>query len=258
MVLKTDDATVVGEMREGWRYIKHRPGLFAFLMFFTVTNFALAITHVLITPMVLSFASPLVLSRILSAFGLGLVLSGLFMSIWKGPAQRVRVVLAVAFLQGIGVAACGLHQSAWLIGAGLCLVGLGLPVVNSCTQAVWQTKTPAEIQGRVFAVRRMLVQAAAPVAYIIAGPLADRVVGPLMAPRGAWAGSVGALIGVGANRGMAVLFLIAGAIVMLSAVGGGLTTPLRHLESRVPDAVPDLPPVIDDELQPMAAAASAS
>jgi MFS transporter, DHA3 family, macrolide efflux protein len=254
-IARTEDSTVVSEMKQGWGYIQQRPGLFYFLMFFTATNFTLAVTHVLITPMVLSFSSPIVLSRILSSFGLGLVLSGIFMSIWRGPSARVRLVLGIVFLQGLGLALCGLHQSTLLIGAGLCMVGLGIPIVNACTHAIWQTKTAPEIQGRVFAVRRMLVQAAAPVAYIIAGPLADRVFGPLLVAGGAWTNSVGRFIGVGPSRGIGFLFIVAGALVMMTAVGGWMIRPLRELESDVPDALPE-PQVIVGEI-PVAAAVSA-
>jgi len=255
-ILMTDDATVTGEIKQGWAYIKERPGLLYFLMFFTMTNFGLAISHVLITPLVLSFSAPMVLSRILSAFGLGLVMSGIAMSMWRGPSQRVRVVLGVVFLQGLGLVLAGLRQNAWLIGAGLCLVGLGLPVVNSVTQALWQTKTAADIQGRVFAVRRMLVQAAAPIAYLIAGPLADRIFGPRFAAGGAWAHSVGRFIGIGSSRGIAFLFILAGAVVMVTAIVSWTVKPLRNLESGVPDALPEPPVMIGERLEGAEAIAS--
>ncbi len=247
-ILKMKDDGIVDEIKQGWGYIKDRPGLLYFLIFFTVENFGFAISYVLLMPMILSFSSPLVLSRVLSAFGLGLVLSGILMSIWRGPYYRVRFILGVAFLQGLGLAICGVQQSAWLIGIGLCIVGLGLPIVNSCTQAVWQIKAAPEIQGRVFAVRRMLVQATMPIAYILAGPLADRVFGPLLVPGGAWAHSVGRYIGVGASRGIAFLFIVAGAIVMMTAVGAWMITPLRELESEVPDALLETPLVAREML----------
>jgi DHA3 family macrolide efflux protein-like MFS transporter len=251
-IAKTENTTMAVEMKQGWNYIRERHGLFYLLLFFTATNFAMAVTYVLITPMMLSFASPMVLSRIISAFGLGLVISGVVMSLWRGPSARIRVVLWVVFFQGLGLLLCGVHQNTWLIAAGLCIVGLGIPIVNACTQAIWQTKTAPEIQGRVFAVRRMLVQAAAPVAYLIAGPLADRVFGPLLAVGGAWTNSVGRVIGVGPSRGIAFLFILAGAMVTLTAIVSWMARPLRQIESDVPDALQE-PHVIAGEM-PAAAA----
>jgi MFS family permease len=254
---RTEDSSMLDEIRQGWAYITERHGLFHLLMFFTATNFALAVSHVLITPMMLSFTSPAVLSRVISAFGLGLVVSGVVMSIWRGPMARVRAVLTVVFVQGVALAACGLRENTWLIAAGLCAVGLGIPVVNACTHAIWQTKTAPEIQGRVFAVRRMLVQAAAPIAYLIAGPLADRLFGPRLLAGGAWAGGVGRLIGVGPSRGIALLFIVAGSLVVLIAVCSSMIRPLRRLESEVPDALPE-PHVLAGELPVEVAAATAS
>jgi hypothetical protein len=43
---------------------------------------------------------------------------------------------------------------------------------------------PPDIQGRVFAVRRMIGQFTAPIGYLIAGPMADFVFEPLMAEGG--------------------------------------------------------------------------
>jgi MFS transporter, DHA3 family, macrolide efflux protein len=236
-VRRADDVgSVLAETHTGWRYIRAHPGLLWFLGFFTSLNFAMSFIHVLLTPLVLSFSTPAALSRILSSFGLGLVISGLAMSMWRGPAQRVRIVLIVAFVQGVGLALCGVHERAWLIAAGLFIVGAGLPIVNSCTQAVWQSKTPADIQGRVFAVRRMMVQAAAPLGYVTAGPLADHVFAPRLVAGGSLATSVGRVIGVGPGRGIAVLFIMAGLVTMVTAVAAYLAPPLRHLESDVLDA----------------------
>jgi MFS transporter, DHA3 family, macrolide efflux protein len=236
-VRRADDiGSVLAETQTGWRYIRAHPGLLLFLGFFTILNFAMSFTHVLLTPLVLSFSTPAVLSRILSSFGLGLVVSGLAMSIWRGPTERVRIVVTVAFVQGVGLALCGVQEHAWLIAAGLFVVGVGLPIVNSCTQAVWQSKTPVDIQGRVFAVRRMMVQAAAPLGYLMAGPLADRVFVPRLVAGGSLAGSVGRVIGVGPGRGIAVLFILAGLVTMATAIAAYVAPPLRRLETDLPDA----------------------
>ena len=72
---------------------------------------------------------------------------------------------------------------------------------------------------------------------MVAGPLADRVFEPLLAPGGALAGSVGQLIGVGKGRGMGLMLIGIGvAIVVVVAVASRFPR-LTRLESDLPDAL---------------------
>ena len=76
-----------------------------------------------------------------------------------------------------------------------------------------------------------------PLAYLIAGPLADRVFEPLLAPGGPLAPSVGQLLGTGPGRGIGLLFIIMGIIKALVSIGGYLYPRIRLVEDELPDAV---------------------
>jgi hypothetical protein len=117
------------------------------------------------------------------------------------------------------------------------LVLFTMPITNACSQAIWQRKVAPDVQGRVFAVRRMIAWSTMPLAYLAAGPLADRVFGPLMVEGGALADSVGRVIGVGPGRGIGLLFVVMGALYSLASIGGALYPRLRRVELELPDAV---------------------
>ncbi|HEX2092097.1 MAG TPA: hypothetical protein VHG28_06825, partial [Longimicrobiaceae bacterium] len=95
---------------------------------------------------------------------------------------------------------------------------------------ILQARVAGDVQGRVIAAARMLVQAAVPLAYIVAGPLADYVFEPMMDRGGALAGSVGLLIGVGDGRGVALIFMVAGLLSSAIAMAGYLNPRLRNVE----------------------------
>ncbi len=78
-----------------------------------------------------------------------------------------------------------------------------------------------------------------PVAYLVAGPLSDRVFEPLMAADGPLAGSVGRLIGTGPGRGIALLYIIMGFITLLATLRIYLYPRVRNIENEMPDALPD-------------------
>jgi hypothetical protein len=225
------------EARSGWSYIRERPGLLALLGLLAVTNVGTGMVQVLLGPMVLSFASPAVLGQVLTAAGCGALIGGLAMTVWGGPRRRVAGILGLLLLQGVILPFGGLRASALLIAAGAFVYMLTLPVLNGASQALWQIKVAPDLQGRVFAVRRMVAWSTLPLAFLVAGPLADHVFEPLLAPGGALAGSVGQLIGTGKGRGMALMLIGIGLAIVLVVVVASRFPRLTRLETDLPDAL---------------------
>ncbi len=227
------------EARQGWSFIRQRPGLLSLLLLLAVTNIGTGLVQVLLAPMVLSFASPDVLGRVLTVAGFGVLAGGLTMSVWGGPKRRVAGILAFLLLQGLILPVGGLRQSIPLISIGAFIYMFALPVLNGSSQALWQTKVAPELQGRVFAVRRMVAWSTLPLAYIIAGPLADHVFEPLLAAGGPLAGSVGQLIGVGKGRGIALMLILIGVLIVLAVAAACRIPRLVRLEAELPDVIPE-------------------
>ena len=74
--------------------------------------------------------------------------------------------------------AIGLFRSIPLIALATFLYYLPFPLVNGSDQAIWQSKVPPELQGRVLSIRRVLSRSMIPLAYLTAGPLSDKVFKP--------------------------------------------------------------------------------
>lgn len=222
----------------GWTYISQRSGLLGLLIFFTLINFFFGMNEVLLTPMILHFTSVEVLGTLLSIGAIGLLVGGVLMSIWGGPQRRISGVLGFGFLFGLGLIATGLYPSIWLVGVAIFVALFTLPVVNSCSQSIWQAKVAQDVQGRVFAIRAMIAWSTAPIAQLIAGPLADHVFEPLFARGGMLSSSIGHIIGVGSGRGTAFFFIIAGVLASLAAILWYLMPRVRKIESDLPDMVP--------------------
>lgn len=242
----------------GWHYIRARPGLFWLLILFAVVNFSTAVMQVMITPLVLGFTTPAVLGRVLSTAALGTVVGSVAMSVWGGPRRRIHGILGSFLGYGGLLLLGGLQPSAILIAtAGFFLLMLN-PIIAASSQAIWQTKVPPALQGRVFAMRRMIAWSAVPVAYLSVGPLTDYVFEPLLAPDGPLASSVGRIIGVGKGRGVAFLFITMGLSIVFSALLAYAYRPLRRVEDELPDAIPDeeAEPIAEQEPEEIRAPAS--
>ncbi|WP_437971138.1 MFS transporter [Sorangium sp. So ce260] len=227
------------EIADGFRYILARPGLLWLLLLIGTGNYVGSAVVALAPPLVLSFADAQVLGTVMSVAGIGMLVSAVVMSVWKGPRRRVDAVFAGLLLMAVPTAFAGLAPSALLIGAAACVGTAGGPLLNASSQAIWQRKVPPGLQGRVFATRAMIATSFGPLAYATSGPLADYVFNPLLVEGGPLAGSVGRLIGVGPARGIGLFFLLLGAAGTLCVVAGYLYAPLRLLETQLPDAIPD-------------------
>src|ERR1700709_2429139 len=112
-----------------------------------------------------------------------------------------------------------------------------VPILNGCGQAIWPSSAPPDLQGRVFAVRRMVAWSTLPFAYLIAGPLADHVFEPLMRVGGPLAGSVGLVIGVGKGRGWGLLCIVIGLFPLLVAAVASRFPRLTRLEEELPNVL---------------------
>jgi DHA3 family macrolide efflux protein-like MFS transporter len=230
--------TIWQEAVYGWTYITVRAGLFGLLLIFAATNFITGMIMPLITPMILDMTSPEVLGYLFSIIGVGMLVGTLVMSAWGGPKRRIHGVLAFLMLSGVFISLFGVSPSIPLLAVSGFVVMFTMPIINGSSQAIWQSKVAPDVQGRVFAVRRMIAMSMTPLAYVIAGPLADRVFVPLLLEGGALASTVGRVIGVGPGRGTGFMFIVIGAISVVVSAGGYLNSHVRNVEDELPDVMP--------------------
>jgi MFS family permease len=221
----------------GWKYIRSRPGLFGLLIFFSIGNFLGGMLSPLLIPMILDLSSPDVMGYVASIVGVGMLAGTLVMSAWGGPQRRVMGILGFEAIAGVLIVVMGIQASIPLIAAMMFGVMFCMPIVNGCSQALWQSKVKPDLQGRVFAVRRMIAMAASPLAYVVVGPLADGVFEPLMAADGPLTASVGRVIGSGPGRGYGLMFMVMGGLLLVTAAVAYLYPRIRFVEDELPDVV---------------------
>jgi MFS family permease len=234
---ETSTGSLFGDAVAGWRYIRERRGLFGLLWVYASVNFSLSFGNVLFIPLVVAFASEAAAGGVLSAAGFGAIFGSVVVSIWGGPKKKVRGTMISISIAGIGIAIAGLRPSLALVSVAAFVLMSSVPVANTASQVLWQTKVPPAVQGRVFAIRRMISQAISPIAILLAGPLADNVFEPLLAPDGALAGSVGSIIGTGMGRGVALMFILAGLLTAVIGAIGYVMPRVRNIETELPDYV---------------------
>jgi MFS transporter, DHA3 family, macrolide efflux protein len=240
---------LVKEVSYGFRYIFKRPSLLGLQMVFFGANLTGTFGMILLAPMILSRTNnnEIIYGTLQAVMGFGGVIGGVWLSAWGGPKRRVYGVLlgmTGSSLFGQILLGIGQDMTLWLIGSFFFF--FFLPLLNWSNQAIWQAKVAPDIQGRVFSVRRLIAQITAPIAMLMAGPLADQIFEPAMMPGGALADTFGWLVGIGAGAGIGLIFVITGFLGVAVCIVAYFVPFIRHAEDILPDH--QIAPIADELL----------
>lgn len=161
------------DLAEAWRLVAQRPGLIAMLVLFAITSFTFAVVDVALKPLVLAIGEPWQLGLVLSTVGVGMVVGSVTMTAWGGPRRRIVAILVFQLIEGGSLVVAGAHPQFGILVAAAFAYGLVIPLTFACARTLWQVTLPADIQGRVSALRNAAVMIAIPVGYAAAIPLAS-------------------------------------------------------------------------------------
>ena len=230
-VKQAGGAGVLAEAAAGLRYLKQQRGILHLILFLALINFTASVYNAALTPMLLSRqgGGQQVLGLVNAVTGAATLAGSLLASTLPAPKNRVRVVLnTLLFSMGTEnfILALGRGAPAWCVGAALGWVGI--PLMGANLDVLLRGNVPLELQGRVFAARNTLQFFTIPLGNLAGGLLVDRVFEPLLARQRA-ASPLVALVGAGKGSGAALLFLVLGAMGLLTCVLFRFDKPLRAL-----------------------------
>lgn len=226
---------VITDTVAGWNYIVLRPGLVRLVCFIAISYFTMGMIEVVVWPLLYQPGSTEQLGFILSVGGCGMLLGSVLMSVWSGPSNRVKAIIGFVGFQGLIVLLGGLKISPTILAFGIFGYLFSQPIIVSCNQAIWQSKVPSRLQGRVFALQQTLERSLAICAYLLAGPLVDNVLNPLMAEGGVMAQMIGKIINTGMGQGVTLLLVLLGIINIMVVAIAYREPRLRYLEKELPD-----------------------
>ncbi len=232
---KKPATSLLSTAAEGWHYLATQRGLMELMVLFGVVNFFMGLVVALATPLVLSSFHPAALGSVMTLGGIGVLCASLSMG-WMGRAgRRTHRLLWFAALCGVFIATAGLRPSLPLVAISAFCIFFCLELVNGCSTILLQTKVMPAMQGRVFSLSTLIATSTMPLAFLVAGPLADRVFEPLLVKGGPLAASLGTILGTGHGRGIGLLFVVIGVLIVVSVGAGSLLPRLRNLDIELED-----------------------
>ncbi|WP_063763797.1 non-ribosomal peptide synthetase/MFS transporter [Actinoplanes subtropicus] len=224
---------LASEIARGFQYSWGHRGLRTMLLWFAGLNVFLAPMFLLMSPLVLSFASLGQLGRVAFGGGLGGVVGALLLTLWGGPRQRrMSVMLVCTVALGLAGVLTGTRPSLVVAAAGAFGLGFWLTLVNGLYTTIVQVKVPQRFHGRVFALNTLIAWSTIPLGVGLVGPYATRL---LDAP----ARHLTPIVGAGPGRGIGLTYVIFGLLVVGFAVAALASRTLGRFDTSVADAEPD-------------------
>jgi DHA3 family multidrug efflux protein-like MFS transporter len=187
------------------------PGLFGLIFFHTFNNFLGGIFMSLMDAYGLLLVSVQVWGALWGVLSLGFIVGGMVVArkgLGKNPlrtlflANIVMWTICCVFTLRASIVLLAVGMFVWL-----CLI----PAVEAAEQTILQKVVPPERQGRVFGFAQSVEQAASPITAFLIGPVAQWIFIPFMTT-GAGVELLGPWFGTGTDRGLALLFTVAGLV----------------------------------------------
>jgi MFS transporter, DHA3 family, multidrug efflux protein len=201
--------------------IKAVPGLAMLIGLAAFNNLLSGVFMALMDAYGLSIVSVETWGLLWGVISLSFIAGGLYVARYGLGSNPLRFILLANLVNWVVCATFALRSSIVLLTVGM-LVWLALaPAIEAGEQTVLQRSIPFERQGRVFGFAQLVENAASPLTSFLMAPLAEAVFMPLMTD-GSGADLIGRWYGVGPDRGIALMFTLAGllgAVVTALAFG---------------------------------------
>jgi len=228
------------DLRGTLRIIGAVPGLFALILFATFNNFLGGVFMALMDAYGLSLMKVQHWGLLWGAVSVAFILSGVVISRTGLGRNPLRTLMLVNLIAWCTAAVFTLQPWILLLAVG-CFIWMFVgPFAEAAEQTTLQKVVPYERQGRVFGFAQSVEMSAAPLTAFLIGPLTQFVVIPFMT-EGAGADAIGDWFGRGPDRGIALVFTIAGVAGVLMTVLAFNSTYYRRLSAayaRAPDPEP--------------------
>ncbi|NUT72875.1 MFS transporter [Pseudarthrobacter sp. C4D7] len=218
------------DLRGSFTAVLAIPGLFALILFSTFNNFIGGVYMALMDPYGLEMFSVEMWGAVFALGSTGFILGGALIGKFGLGANPLRTLLLAVAAMGVLGAVFTLREWAWLYILGIWLYLVLVPFVEAAEQTVIQRVVPLERQGRVFGFAMAFESAAAPVTAFMVAPIAQFWIIPF-ARSADGAALLAPLLGEGTSRGIALVFLVAGIIMVAAALLAFLAPVYRRVSA---------------------------
>jgi DHA3 family multidrug efflux protein-like MFS transporter len=224
------------DIRGAIEAIKGVPGLPMLIGLAAFNNLLMGVFMALIDAYGLSLVSVEAWGFLWGFISMSFIVGGLAVARFGLGRSPLRLILLGNLVSWIVSATFALRSSIVLLTIGMVVWLVLVPAIEAAEQTVLQSSIPFQRQGRVFGFAQLVENAASPVTAFLVAPLAESTFMPFMTD-GAGADAIGSWFGTGPERGIALMFTVAGLVGIAATILARLSRSYRLLSAV--DAVPE-------------------
>jgi MFS transporter, DHA3 family, multidrug efflux protein len=210
-IVHTEDNKKEIDLKGTIKAVRAVPGLFALIIFATFNNFLGGVFMALMDAYGLSMVSVQVWGLLWGALSCGFIVGGLIIAKWGLGKNPLRMLFITNFVIWSISSVFTIIPSIVLLAVGMFIYICFVPFIEAAEHTIIQKVVPHERQGRVFGFAQSVEQSASPFMAFLIGPVAQFIFIPFMTT-GAGVALIGDWFGTGPDRGIALVFTIAGAV----------------------------------------------
>jgi DHA3 family multidrug efflux protein-like MFS transporter len=217
--------------------IKEAPGLGMLIAFAAFNNVLGGVFMALMDAYGLELVSVETWGFLWGVLSLGFIVGGVIVARRGLGPVPVRVILMCNLVNWTICCLFTLRSSIVLLAIGMIVWITLMPIIEASEQTVLQRAIPYERQGRVFGFAQLVENAAAPLTSIAIAPLTETFFMPSMTD-GWGADAIGSWFGTGPERGIALVFTVAGLIGVVASILLWLSRSYRQLVANERETAP--------------------
>jgi len=217
-----DNGTATHDDRARWidvhgavEAIRATPGLMALILFAAFNNLLGGVFMALMDAYGLSLVSVEAWGLLFGGLSLGFIVGGLIVARRGLGPNPLRMIIIGNLVNWTICTVFTLRSSIIPLAVGMFVWLTLIPVIEAAEQTVLQRAVPYERQGRVFGFAQTVENAASPLTAFLIGPIAEVVFIPFMTT-GRGVDLIGGWFGTGPERGLALIFTVAGIIGLIA------------------------------------------
>jgi len=227
---RQDKFNLIREFKEGMQIIVRNKGVTALVLLMAFMCFFIGFIQTLIIPMVLPISNARTVGIMESISAIGMLAGSMVIGILGIKKHYSKILVTALILCGCFMALTGISTDMAFILSASILFFTTLPFVNTCADVLIRVSIPNEVQGRIWGLISLLTQIGYVAAYAVCGILADHVFEPVMLENGRFAASIGKVIGTGEGRGIGLMLILAGLLMVAVAFILGNRKSIREIE----------------------------
>jgi MFS family permease len=214
ITIKHPKHNIIADFREGIQAFSKNKGVVNLVITTMFILFFVGLLQSLFLPMMLNLTTIKVVGTSQSIQASGILIGSLFIGLFGSKNKHVKILSISLFLAGVFFANIGVSTNVFFITMAGFMFFATLPFINTSIEVLIRKNIENSKQGRVWSIISNVTYLGSIIAFAVAGLLADKIFNPLFEPEGLFVENIGAIIGVGNGRGIALIFIISGIMIV--------------------------------------------